>query len=336
MTQFVPVSDEGFRFEGRIDWRDTAAPVLIWQGTSVEVEFTGSLLALRFGAGRGICYFNLEVDGDTRVVEVDGATGRLAFEKSLTAGSHRLRLIKRTEAAVGFVAFLGLEIADTGKVRAATLAGAKSRPAFHFFGDSITAGACNEDGDVDQWEKYSLHNNALSYAALTAKAFAARYRNVAVGGMGVAIGYTPFVAGQIWNRVYADPAAPVSDEKDWAPDLVFVNYGENDDSFSRNQGVNFPADFAERYSALLREMRQAYPTAEIVLLRGGMWGGAKSEALRAAWTEAVQRLEADDLHVHHFVFQHWSDLHPRVSDHRAIANELIAWLKEQPFTKRLA
>jgi hypothetical protein len=81
-------------------------------------------------------------------------------------------------------------------------------------------------------------------------------------------------------------------------------------------------------------MRAAYPKAEIVLLRGGMFGGAKSEPLRAAWTEGVQRLETGDVHVHHFVFQHWSETHPRVNDHRALADELVGWLKMQPFMQR--
>lgn len=331
--RFVAADDRSLRYEGRIDWRDTTAPVLIWQGTVVEVEFEGSSLVLRFGAGRGICYFNLEVDDTASVIEVDGATGRIPLRMPLSEGAHRLRLFKRSEAAVGFVAFLGFELSPVGKVRTPVPAAVQSRPAFQFFGDSITAGACNEDGTVDQWEKYSLHNNALSYAALTAESFGARYRNVAVSGMGVAIGYTPFTAGQIWNRVYADPTTLVSDEKDWAPNVVFLNYGENDDSFSRNQGMCFPADFTERYVALVHGMRKAYSAAEIVLLRGGMWGGAKSVPLCEAWTKAVRELASDDPRVHSFVFQHWSDLHPRVADHRAMAAELIEWLKAQPFMR---
>jgi hypothetical protein len=35
--------------------------------------------------------------------------------------------------------------------------------------------------------------------------------------------------------------------------------------------------------------------------------------------------------VAHYVFNHWSGPHPRVKDHRAMADELIGWLKAQPF-----
>jgi lysophospholipase L1-like esterase len=203
-----------------------------------------------------------------------------------------------------------------------------------FFGDSITVGACNEDGAEDQWENRATHNNALSYAALTAKAMNASYRNIAVSGMGIVLGYVPVRAGEIWNRLYPGSGSFIAEDKGWTPDVVFVNYGENDDSFSKNQNVAFPAGFADGYVALVKAMRGFYPKAEIVLLRGGMFGGAKSEPLRQAWTEAVQRLETEDAHVHHFVFQHWSETHPRVSDHRAMADELVVWLKTEPFMRR--
>jgi lysophospholipase L1-like esterase len=162
----------------------------------------------------------------------------------------------------------------------------------------------------------------------------AGYRNIAVSGMGIVIGYVPKRAGEIWDRLYPEPDSPKAEDLSWSPDVVFVNYGENDDSFSKNQNMAFPTGFAAGYVALVKAMRISYPKAEIVLLRGGMFGGAKSEPLRAAWVEAVQRLEAEDARVHHFVFQHWSETHPRVSDHRAMADELVGWLKAQPFMQR--
>ena len=62
-----------------------------------------------------------------------------------------------------------------------------------------------------------------------------------------------------------------------------------------------------------------------------MYGGAEGADLRHAWEAAVAELEKADPHVTHFVFQHWTSNHPRVSDHRAMADELAAWLKRQPF-----
>jgi hypothetical protein len=115
--------------------------------------------------------------------------------------------------------------------------------------------------------------------------------------------------------------------------VVFVNYGENDDSFTASRRLPFPDTFADAYVALIKDIRRAYPKARIVLLRGGMYGGSESVRLRVPWETAVARLEAEDKGVSHFVFTHWTRLHPRVSDDRAMADELIAWLNTRDFIK---
>jgi len=203
-----------------------------------------------------------------------------------------------------------------------------------FIGDSITVGACDEDGATDQWDDRRTHNNALSYGALTATKFSADYRNIAVSGMGICTGYVEMRAGEVWDRVYPNPRSAKADlGAEAAPTVIFVNFGENDDSFTHKDQQPFPPDFAERYVALVQAIRKTYPAAEIVILRGGMHGGAQSERLRGPWETAVQQLEGRDPRVTHFVFKHWSTLHPRVADHRAMADELIAWLQQQAFMR---
>jgi hypothetical protein len=85
-------------------------------------------------------------------------------------------------------------------------------------------------------------------------------------------------------------------------------------------------------------VRAAWPAAQIVLLRGGMHGGANSPELKAAWEAAVKELEAGDPRIGHYVFKHWTGHHPRVSDHRIMSAELTVWLKGQdwmvPFLER--
>jgi lysophospholipase L1-like esterase len=200
-----------------------------------------------------------------------------------------------------------------------------------FFGDSIIVGACNEDGDTDQWDNRRTHNAALSYAALTASEFSADYRNIAVSGMGIATGWVDRKAGEVWDKIYPNPASPRADLTQWVPQVIFVNYGENDDSYPKAHGQPFPKGYTDGYIALVRAIRAAYPSAHIVLLRGGMFGGAQSEPLRQAWESAVTQLESTDQGISHFVFKHWTQNHPRVADDRALADELIAWLKQQPF-----
>jgi predicted alpha-1,2-mannosidase len=326
----VSAADPCFRYEGRFDRADAAGPVVVWQASRIRIDFTGDQLAFRFDGLEGQNFFDLHVDDAQAILAVPAGTGqRIACPLSLTGGRHRLLLFKRSEASAGTARFKGIEIAPGADVAAPAAPGC--RLAMEFVGDSITAGACNEDDATDQWEDRRTHNNALSYGAMTAAAFGADYRCTAVSGMGVAIGWSPFRAAQLWDRVYPNPSSHRADLTAWTPDVVFVNLGENDDSFTRAKKMPFPADFSAGYVALVRAIRAAHPAASIVLLRGGMYGGANSAELRKAWEAAVAELEAADPHIAHFVFQHWSSNHPRVSDHRALADELIAWLRLQPF-----
>jgi hypothetical protein len=203
-----------------------------------------------------------------------------------------------------------------------------------FLGDSISAGACNEDGAADQWADRRTHNNALSYTTVTAAAFRADCRCTAVSGMGVAAGWTEVKAGEAWDKLYPAAASPRADLPAWPPDVLLINLGENDDSFTKAHGQPFPAGYIPGYVALVKSIRAAWPRAHLVLLRGGMFGGAQSAPLREAWEAVVRQVESDDAQVSHFVFTHWSSNHPRVSDHRAMADELIAWLKQQPFMRK--
>jgi lysophospholipase L1-like esterase len=296
----------------------------------VGLDFTGDQLAVVFGPAFDQNFFNLTIDGATELVAVPAGPGfRYAWPRALGPGRHRFELFKRSEAAKGHVAFRGVELAVGADAWAPAPAAYRLR--MQFIGDSITAGACNEDGATDQWDTFRTHNYAQSWAHLTAMALGADDRAMAYSGMGVITGWEPVTAAEIWDRVYPQPGSRRADLSAWQPDVVGVNLGENDDSFTRANHQPFPLGFSAGYVALVRAIRAAWPHAQIVLLRGGMFGGAKSPELRAAWEAAVHELEAGDAKIAHFVFTHWSELHPRVSDDQAMAAELTAWLKQQPF-----
>ena len=330
LTLQIPAADARFRYEGRFDFSNSNAPVIVWQASRISLDFEGNTLGLLFDDAQGQCFFNAEVDGSNTVVEVrEGKPAQPATLAGFGPGRHHLALFKRSEADAGTVRFRGVTLAAGEKAWAPPAPVYRRR--MEFLGDSITVGACNEDGDTDQWDNRRTHNAALSYAALTAAAFSADYRNIAVSGMGIATGWVDKKAGEVWDRIYPNPASPRADLTQWVPQVIFVNFGENDDSYPKAHGQPFPAGYTDGYIALIRAIRAAYPSAHIVLLRGGMYGGAQSELLRQAWESAATQLEATDQGISHFIFMHWTRNHPRVADDRALADELIAWLKQQPF-----
>ena len=332
LRQFIPATDARFRYEGRIDFAEPAAPVVVWEGSRISLDFEGGALALRFEDATGQNFFNAGVDGANIIVAVRAEpAGRIELPVA-GPGRHHLVLFKRSEAAAGQVGFAGVELAAGAQAWAAPAPDYRLR--MEFLGDSISAGACNEDGAADQWADRRTHNNALSYTALTAAAFRADYRCTAVSGMGIAAGWTEVKAGEAWDKIRPAATSPRADLTGWQPDVLLINLGENDDSFTRAHGQPFPAGYTAGYVALVRSIRAAWPRAQIVLLRGGMHGGARSAPLREAWEAVVRQVEADDPRASHFVFTHWSSNHPRVSDDHAMADELVAWLKQQPFMRK--
>jgi lysophospholipase L1-like esterase len=328
--QFVPASDRHFHYDGRFDFADHASPVVIWEASTIAVDFDGDRASVRFSGVTDQVFFNATVDGATAILALHKATPDATLPLVvLGSGRHHLVLFKRSEASAGSVHFNGLEIAQGAKVHSPAVP--KHKMKMEFIGDSITVGACDEDGPNDQWEDRRTHDAAYSWAALTAAEFSADYRNISISGIGLAAGYVDIVMGQVWDHVYPTPSSPKVDPGKWTPDVVLVLLGDNDDSYPRDHSLPFPPAFAEKYAALIHAIRAAYPKASLVLLNGGMWAGTHSKVLQPAWNAVVADLEAKDPRISHYTFIHWTLNHPRVADHRALADELDAWLKATLF-----
>ena len=331
-VQTISTADPRFCYEGRIDFNDANAPVIIWQASRIRIDFEGDTLALLFDHPTWQNFFNAEIDGKTTIVEVnEGMPPKDTTFTGLDAGRHHLELFKRSEANAGTVRFRGVQIGEGAQAwKPAPVA---YKLTMEFIGDSKTVGACNEDGNTDQWDNRRTHNGALSYAAMTAEAFKADHRNISVSGMGIITGYVDVNAGEMWSRLYPKASSAIADINAWTPNVVFVNLGENDESFTRTHNQPFPVNFIVGYISLVRAIRAAYPKAHIVLLRGGTYGGMHSEPLNQAWKDAVTQLESSDKGISHFIFRYQAMNHPRVAEHRILADELITWLKQQDFMK---
>ncbi len=327
---YVAASDRAFVYDGRFDMADPAAPVDIWESSRISVDFQAATLALRFGRSTGENFFNLKVDGRSAVISASPGEGStVPWTETLGPGLHHMVLVKRSEASAGTAVFRGVELSAGGWARRPEEP--RTRMRILFFGDSVGAGACAEDGAKDQWESRRTHDATVSFMALTAGAFGADFQNISVSGIGIVTGYVDIAFGEVWDRLYPARGSARADLAAWPPDVVVINLGDNDASYPHDHGLAFPGSFAERYVDLYSAVRGAYPRAEIVSVRGGMTQGSTDPTLGAAWADAVGRIEVRDPKTCHFAFSHWTDLHPRVEDHRKLADELIAWLRTQPF-----
>ena len=166
-TNRISAADPRFFYEGRFDFSDSNAPVVIWQASRISLDFEGNTLALLFDDARGQCFFNAQVDNSNTVVEVlEGKPPSPAVLSHLGIGRHHLVLFKRSEARAGTARFRGIEFRPAAQAWSPPIINHKLK--LEFIGDSITVGACNEDGAADQWDNCRTHNSAFSYAALTA------------------------------------------------------------------------------------------------------------------------------------------------------------------------
>ena len=117
LTMRIPASDARFRYEGRMDFSDTNAPVIIWQASRISIDFEGSAIQVLFDGAKGQNYFNALVDGSNTIVAAgEGLPASPATFSKLGPGRHHLMLFKRSEAAAGTVHFRGVEVAPPTKV----------------------------------------------------------------------------------------------------------------------------------------------------------------------------------------------------------------------------
>jgi lysophospholipase L1-like esterase len=324
----IAPADARLRWTGRIG--DAAGgKLLAWSGSELRARFTGRQLGLSFASTHwGSSHFTVEIDGRRHWLATPGhAASDWQLRTPLADGPHELRLVKRTEAAMAETVFLGLRLAEGGQL----LEPPPARPLkLEFYGDSITAGACNGDAGADQYDDLYPHDGTRAYGALTAERLGADYVGIAVSGIGVTATFNELLMPQVWDRYAPRLDAAVAPPEAWAPDVVLVNLGQNDHGFPASQGRRIAADFGERYLAFVRALRARHPGARLVLLAGGMTAWQDEPAIPRALQRAVTTLRGEgDAQVWAYTFRAFAHAHPRIDVHARMADELTRFLKQE-------
>jgi hypothetical protein len=311
---------------GRIDKTDPRAPVFIWQGTQARLRFTGTGVAAVFDRAVDRNFYTVFVDGKESLLRLEeGGPREYGLADGLSGGLHDVLLFKRSEALFGTAQFLGFRLPDCAA------AGPAPRPlprVVEFYGDSITAGACNGDPAADQYDDLSTHDNYHAYGALASRALGAEYSCIAVSGTGICASWNPVLMPEVFDKLRPDPASPRYAFDGREPDVVVINLGQNDFGFPNSNGEPFPKNFAPRYAAMVRGIRAVYPGTWIVCTIGGMTAYRESPDLQSAFTAATDGLMGSDVRIRRLVFRAESSNHPRIEVHEKLARELIDFLLE--------
>jgi lysophospholipase L1-like esterase len=324
----IPANDPKLRWVGRIGPGPLpSSRLLAWSGSELRARFTGRELSLAFSSTHwGTSHFTVEIDGRVHPLAVPGQ-GSTAWRlrEPLADGEHTLRLVKRTEGSMAETVFQGLRLAEGARL----LDAPPPRPLkFAFYGDSITAGACNGDVADDQYDDLYSHDGTRAYGALTAARLGADYLGIAISGIGITATWHDLLMPQVWDREAPRKDAAVAPPE--PADVVFLNLGQNDHGFPASKGQPIAADFGPRYLAFVRQLRGRYPQAKIVLLMGGMSAPQEQPAIPRAVQQAVQTLRGEgDAKVWSYRFQAFAWAHPRIDVHAQMADELTNFLNQE-------
>ncbi|WOO38243.1 cellulose binding domain-containing protein [Anaerocolumna sp. AGMB13020] len=327
----TPSPDSNVLFIGRFDTSDPAGPKFSWGTTTIKAAFSGTGIQVNLKSS-GDNWFEVIIDGKVKApINVTAkSTSPITLASGLTSGTHTVELVKRTEAWVGDVQFLGFTVTD-GSLLAAP---SPSLRRIEFIGDSITCGYGNEG--TSQYESFTTKNeNAYqAYGAITARLLEADPVTVSWSGKGVIRNYggdTTDLMPSLYSRILAYDSALQWNPSQWIPQVVVINLCTNDYSIGTPDRTAFTA----AYSNLVAKVRTQYPDAHIYCAMGPMLSGDSQSSARDYISGVVnQKNTAGDTKVHYIEFpvQEWAngygeDWHPSLVTHQLMANQLAARIR---------
>jgi lysophospholipase L1-like esterase len=303
---------------------DAASGSFGWPGSGLELVFEGTRLSVTF------------VDSGKNSLVVEGAAGRRRLDlvagrhdyvvaEGLTPGTHRLRLVRRTEGLFGPTRFV--EARTDGQF----LDSAPPQRRILVIGDSISAGYGIEGADRHCGFSADTENQFLTYGAVAARGFGADVIALAASGHGLLRsrdGKVPALPALL-DRAVPTRESPVPLPREADVQVIVLHLGTNDFAGGRR-----PADFAGAYAALLQHLRQDHPDAFIYAAIGPMLSGSDLKAAEAAISAAVERrLRDGEVALRFLRFSPLKeglgcDWHPNVKAHRRMAEILTAAIAE--------
>jgi lysophospholipase L1-like esterase len=325
----------GWRITGRIASGATEAVGICWQETSLELRFIGDFYGIMFEAATDRNWFEIVLDDQSHLIFIPESSTPTywRFDGSLGGGEHFFRLRKRSEGFFGNCWFAGISLANSVEI----LPPSPRRPLLAIYGDSISAGACVEDGQIDQYDTLSTHDSYLAYGCIAARRLGFDLVNFSVSGTGITASWNPIFLPAVFAALQpqVDSVSCTMDCPDGTqPDYVVCNLGQNDFGFPNFHGNTISANYGPGLLQFLHDLRQRYPKAWIIGALGGMEAPILCPELLKQFQTTCNEFGCNDQLFSSLVFKAFSAAHPRFDIQAQLADELydhIAQLrKEKP------
>ncbi len=310
-------------------------------GTECKVSVTGDSTSLSAANADNQVRIGIYVNGE-RVIDdmIDNLQETYDVFSSDTAEDVTVSIVKLSESpmstmGIGDITVKGTPIKPTD-----------NKDLFiEFIGDSITCGYGADDPDRDHHFSTKTEDVTKAYAYKTAQALNADYSMVSFSGYGIISGYTSNnqkVTSQTVPQFYTKLGyswsangnfTPANVEWDFSkrqPDLIVLNLGTNDDSYTQNDSEK-QEEYSTAYTEFLKTIREKNPDAKILCVLGIM-GDRLFEYVQYAVENYTAETGDNNIYTMKFDVQdpadgYSADWHPSIVTHDKAAEKLTTEIK---------
>lgn len=327
-------SDPGFRYLGRMSFKNPDAPRMGFTGAQIFATFEGTSVGMLLKPNSG--YYVAVIDGGKPIRVQSRQDTLVVIKQGLNKGMHRITIAQDTEAIdVGYPEFYGLKL-DSGCL----LGEAPQLPerTIEFIGNSITCGK----GALDNTRDKAVDNIAYetwyqSFDAEVCRRLNAQCMVVAKSGIGIYRNNGGKKNGDADNMQFYYPRTLHSadsemwDFSQYHPQLVCINLGTNDTA--QFYDVKLLEKAAKTFFG---DVRKRYPDAKIIIMTGPMRTGRRLADQKTAIDAAVSQLKAEgvkDLYRFDFPYDtgkhgYGTGHHPSAGEHQAMADMLTPYIQK--------
>ena len=326
---FFEADNPMFQYVGRIDFSHKKQPRFWSPGVYIKAKFKGSTCILLVNDqelwGKNHNYLEIVIDGQPTRIQTVTKNNEIIIAKGLADNEHTLIICKNTESNIGYLEFIGLKCSALRQL--------PPMPArkIEFIGNSITCGASSDQSVVPcgkgVW--HDQHNAYLSYGPTIARALNAQWSLSAVSGIGLIHSCCGMniVMPPVFNKIDLRGDSLEWNFSNYQPDVVTVCLGQND-------GIQDSLKFCSAYVKFIADLREHYPSAQIILLSSPM-GDKQLTAMLKNYLSGIQnavKKQGDkkvDTYFYSRQYHNGCDSHPDLEEHQLMAKELGSFIKKK-------
>ncbi len=301
-----------------------------FRGTSADVTLTSNC---KTSKARVMFYVNGEPLKDVMLNNAEETFHLFDSEKPRNC---IISVVKLSESAYSNVGVKSIDVVSEYGI----IPTPEKQRKIEFIGDSITCGYGVDAADQHEDFSTTTENGEKTYAAIAAKALNADYHIISWSGIGVYSSYTEsskpnqsFLLPSIYDKTAANElASDMWDFSQWQPDVVVINLGTNDNTWTK--GIEERVDkFGAAYYDFIVQVRRDNPNAFIICSLGVMG----SKLLPEIKEQVAQYSEnTGDYRITTFEFDYrdgvndgfGADFHPSAVTHQKAADKLVPFISE--------